>query len=119
MGGWIMVSHRLYPIFPGEVLLTPCVAVYTHACRDGFPVLGYPLCNPPYLNCVPLGKKAAASPSLGIPSLSFALFYTCGPMSGARWNPQLDSQSGPVWSCLFLPPFPQGCAAVCIVHSKA
>lgn len=105
LGGWVMVSHRLHPIFPGEVLLTLCVWLCTHACRGGHPLLGYPLSSPPcpYLTCVPLEKRAAVSPSMGTPGLSFALLYTHGPVSGTWRNPQLDSSlalCGAACSCL-------------------
>lgn len=59
------------------------------------------------------------SPSMGMPGLSFALFSIHGPLSGTWWNPQLDSQSSPVWSCLYSPPFTRGCVAVCSVQTKA
>lgn len=59
------------------------------------------------------------SPSMGMPGLSFALFSIHGPLSGTWWNPQLDSQSSPMWSCLYSPPFTRGCAAVCSVQTKA
>lgn len=106
LGGWVMVSHRLHPVFPGEVLLTLCVWLHTHACQGGCPVLGYPLSKPPcpYLNCASLGKKAVVPPRMGIPGLSFALLCTHGPLSGTRWNPQLDlslALCGTACSCLF------------------